>query len=386
MQGIMAALARRHRITALSLISPEYDRTASLNAMREYCSDVVLVPSARWGTPVKRLIQLRSLLSTHSYVRLLHELRPLRKALHETLTARAYDVVTVELPFLALHQLSMAPPGKPPPRLILDEHNIEFDLARQQAGSNLSFARRIFNGINWRKQRREELHAWRRFDGVSFCSAADESRARALVPSLRSAVVPNAVDVDYFRPRPGDPAPDGQTVIFFGAINYFPNVDGLLWLLREVWPLVEKSHPRARLKIVGQQPTDEILAFRGPRVEVTGMVADLRPHLAAAALSIAPLRIGGGTRFKILEGMAMSKPIVSTAIGAEGIEGEPGRHFLIAQDPASFAAAIGRLLDDPGLGAELGKEGRALVERRYSWDAAVSSLEELYARALAGGV
>lgn len=382
----MAALARRHRITALSLISPEYDRALSLSAMREYCSEVVLVPSARWGTAVKRLIQLRSLASPRSYVRLLHELRPLREALHETLTARAYDVVTVELPFLAQHQLELAPPGRRPPRLVLDEHNIEFDLARQQTGSKLSLPRRIFNGIDWRKQRREELRAWRRFDGVSFCSTADQSRARALVPSIRSAVVPNAVDVQYFKPRADDPPPDGRTVIFFGAINYFPNVDGLRWLLRQVWPLVEKTHPHARLKIVGQQPTEEILAFRGPRVEVTGKVDDLRPHLAAAAVSVAPLRIGGGTRFKILEGMAMSKPIVSTAIGAEGIEGDPGGHFLIAEDPSSFAAAIGRLLDDPAFGARLGSEGRALVERRYSWDAAVRPLEELYAGLLASGV
>jgi glycosyltransferase involved in cell wall biosynthesis len=172
-------------------------------------------------------------------------------------------------------------------------------------------------------------------------------------------------------------------VLFFGALNYFPNEDGVLWLLREVWPLVERSSPAARLKIVGQHPTSGILALRGPRIEIAGKVDDLRPHLASASVCIAPLRIGGGTRFKIVEAMAMSKPVVSTSLGAEGLDVEPGRHLLIGDDAASFAAAVSRVLADPELGAGLGRNGRALVEARYSWDWAARSLEALYRQVLA---
>src|SRR5208283_3320077 len=186
------------------------------------------------------------------------------------------------------------------------------------------------------KIRREEVAAFRSFDGVTFCSEADQARARHLVPSLTSAVVPNAVDVGYFRPSPAGPSPDGKTVLFFGAINYFPNVDGLLYLLREVWPLLARSHPEARLKIVGQAPTPQILAFRGPRVEVTGKVEDVRPHLAKAAVTVVPLRVGGGTRFKILEAMAMGRPVVSTSLGAEGILARPGEDILLADEPEAF--------------------------------------------------
>jgi glycosyltransferase involved in cell wall biosynthesis len=170
--------------------------------------------------------------------------------------------------------------------------------------------------------------------------------------------------------------------MFFGAINYFPNQDGLLYFLREVWPSIEKRDPKARLKIIGQHPTPEILAHRGPRIEVAGKVDDLRPHLASAAVSIAPLRIGGGTRFKILETMAMARPIVSTSLGAEGIDAEPGRHLLLGDDAASFAAAVSRVLADPELASRLGREGRALVEERYSWASAAQVLEGLYRRAL----
>jgi glycosyltransferase involved in cell wall biosynthesis len=300
------------------------------------------------------------------------------------LSVRPYDIVQVEFPFLADSRLAKAPKGAAPPRLVLDEHNIEFDLARQQAGKELGVVRRLYHAVEWRKVRREEEGIWTGFDGVAFCSAADEARAKALVPSIRSVVVPNAVDVEYFKPRPTDPPTDARTVLFFGALDYFPNEDGLLHFVRETWPLIERIAPDARLKIVGQNPTPWVLACRAPRIEVTGPVADLRPHIASAAVAIAPLRIGGGTRFKILEALAMARPVVSTSIGAEGIEARHGQHLLVADDPASFAAAVSRLLADAAFGSRLGREGRALVEVGYSWESAARTLERFYRRVLAG--
>jgi len=383
MEGLMAALARRHDITAVSLITPDLDPGEAERAMRAYCREVVLVPARPWQGPRKRLVQLRSVFSARSFERRFYDLPALRKALDSLLSRRAFDVVNVEFPFLALRRLKKAPPGRPAPRLVLDEHNVEFDVARQQARRELDLSRRLYNAMNWRKLRREEIDVWRHFDGVTFCSSADEARARAAVPRLRSAVVPNAVDLAYFSPRAEDPPCDGRTVIFFGAINYFPNVDGILYLMREVWPRIASSHPQARLEIVGQHPTPEVLAFRCPRVEVPGKVDDLRSRLSRAAVSIVPLRIGGGTRFKVLEAMAMARPVVSTSLGAEGIEAEPGRHLLLADDAATFAAAVGHLLDDRQLGARLGREGRELVEQRYSWDAAAHTLDLFFRELLA---
>jgi glycosyltransferase involved in cell wall biosynthesis len=383
MEGLMAALARHHDITAVSLISPDLDAARTERAMRGYCREVALVPAQPWRGPRKRLVQLRSLFSSRSFERRFYDLPALRKVLDSLLSRRAFDVVNVEFPFLALPRLKKAPPGRPAPRLVLDEHNIEFDVAGQQARRELGLVRRLYNSTNCRKIRREELDVWRGFDGVTFCSTTDEARARAVMPEVRSAVVPNAVDPEYFTPRPEDPRGDGRTLIFFGAVNYFPNVDGILYLMREIWPRIANGHPQARLAIVGQHPTPEVLAFRGPRVEVLGRVDDVRPHLARAAVSIVPLRIGGGTRFKVLEAMAMARPVVSTSLGAEGIEAEPGRHLLVADDAAAFAAAVGRLLDDAELGARLGCEGRALVEQRYSWDAAAHRLDVFFRELLA---
>jgi glycosyltransferase involved in cell wall biosynthesis len=320
-------------------------------------------------------MQLRALASSRSFERLSMDLDPFRMELRRLLASRTFDVVLLEFPFLAADVLADLHLGSHRPIRVLDTHNIEFDLARQQAGREQGLLRRIHNAANWPKLQREELDAFRRFDGVAFCSDQDAERARALVPSVNAVVVPNAVDVHEFAPAPDLPRSDGRTVLFFGAINYFPNVDGILFLLREIWPLLSASHPQARLKIVGQHPTREILAFQGPRVEVTGRVDDVRPHLASAALTIVPLRIGGGTRFKILEAMAMARPVVSTTLGAEGIDARPGQHLLLGDDAAGLAAAAGRVLDDPALGRALGDAGRTLVQQRYSWDAAAGALE-----------
>ena len=275
------------------------------------------------------------------------------------------------------------PLSERPPRLVLDEHNIEYDLARQTTGLRLGLGRHVHNSLNWRKIRREEVAAWRAFDGVVFTSVPDEERARSHVPSIQSCVVSNAVDVDYFRPRPDDAACDGRTVLFFGTFNYFPNRDAVLFFLREVWPRLAASHPEARLKLIGADPPKEVLAHAGPRVEVVGMVDDLRPHLAEAAVAIAPLLIGGGTRLKIVEAMAMAKAVVSTSLGAEGIAAEPGREIALADDPADFAATLKRVLEDRSLRERMGLAARALVEKRYSWYTAAEHLERFFLDVLA---
>jgi glycosyltransferase involved in cell wall biosynthesis len=374
-QGLMEAMSRRHGVTAISLVTPDVDAEEARRAMSEYCHEVILVPARDHFGRSKRFLQAASMLTPYSFERLWYDVPALRSALHRTLSRRRFDVVDLEAPCFAHLPVNVAPPGARLPRRIVDQHNIEFDLLRQMADSSQQVTRRVYNQLNWPKMRREEIAAWRALDGILFTSATDEARARALVPSLPSAVVPNAVDVRSFQPSASYPEPDGRTIMFFGAIDYFPNSDGIGFFLREVWPTLARTHPQAKLKIVGLRPTPEVLAARSDRVEVTGVVDDLRPHLAGAEMVMAPLRVGGGTRFKILEAMAMAKPIVSTALGAEGIDVVHDESILLADSPGDFAAALGRLLDDRALGRKLGQNGRTLVERRYSWDAATQHLE-----------
>jgi len=383
-EGLMATLARRHRISGVSLLGPEFDPVQAERAMREYCEEVVLVPAMSGGLAGKRLLQLRALFSSQSFEGRLLAVPAMQRALDGLLRRQSYDVVSVEAPFLSQYRVRQAPDGSPAPRVVLDEHNIEHDLARQSLTASNSPLRRLHHAANWRKIKREEIAAWDDSDAVTFTSSDDLRRAQALRPAIRGAVIPNGVDLDSFRPRAGDPKPDGRTLMFFGTLAYFPNQDGVLHLLQEIWPRIAQRHPDARLKIVGPHPTREVLAFRGPRVEVTGVVDDPRPHLAEAQAVLVPIRVGGGTRFKILEAMAMGKAIVSTALGAEGIGASSGKELLVCDDAASFAAAAVRLLSAPSLASQLGASARAFVEQRYSWIAIAEKLEGFLFETLQG--
>ncbi|MGC3996249.1 MAG: glycosyltransferase [Anaeromyxobacter sp.] len=377
-QGLLTSLSHHHDVTAVTMLPSFVEREAAERGLRGICPDSVIIPSPPVAGLGKRVRQLRSLFSLDSYERLHHDMPELRRTVHRLLTTRRYDIVNVEFPFFGRYDFRQAPPGERPPKVVLDEHNVEFDLVRQMAGLHRGLGRHLHNSINWRKLQREEIHAWRTSDGVMFTSAPDEARARALAPGIQARVVPNAADITYFHRQPGHPEPDGQTLLFFGTFGYFPNHDGVLYFLREIWPKLAATHPRARLKLIGSGAPPEVKAFEGPRVELPGLVDDVRPHLAGAAAIIVPLRIGGGTRLEILEAMAMGKPIVTTRLGAEGIDAVDGRDMLFADDPAAFAAAAGRVLDDPGLAARLGASARALSEQRYSWDAAGRVVHAFY--------
>ena len=350
--------------------------------MREYCREARVVPSPRSADgAAKRVLQLRSLASLRSFEGIRYRVPALQAAIHEACARTRFDAAVVEFPYLVPYRF--APPGGGPGLpVVLDTHEIEYDILRQFAKSQSGLGRRVYNAVNWRKLRREERAAFRGADGVAVCSREDERRVRADAPHARTALVPNGADVEFFQPRPGDPPCDGRTVMFFGTFGYFPNVDGVLFFLREVWPRIAGGSRDARLKIAGLRPPPEILAYRSERVEVTGFLDDLRPHLASSAVLIAPLRMGGGTRLKLLEGMAMARPCVSTTLGAEGIEAEPGRDLLLADDPQAFADAVLRVLADPALGARLGRAGRCVAEEKYSWRAASLELEKLVRQAI----
>jgi glycosyltransferase involved in cell wall biosynthesis len=379
MHGLMTQLARRHDLTAVMQFDDEFDAEECRNAMQAYCRDVVLVPRpyVREGL-AKRLLQLQSLASTRSWERGLAAAPDMQRALDRVLRAKRFDLVNLEFSFLGECHLRQAPPNERLPRLVVDSHNIDYELARQYASSARSLAHRFYAGINWRKLRREELGTYRDADGVYLCSAEDERRVLDVIPGARTAVIPNAADVEYYQPRPTDPPPDGRTVVFFGLLSYAPNVDGVIYFVEKIWPRIVEAHPEARLKIIGGKPPPSLQLLAGPRVALTGFVPDLRPHLAAAAAVVVPLRLGGGTRLKIVEAMAMGKAIVSTTLGAEGIKAVPGRDLLIEGQPEAFADAVNRLLGDPELAARIGRSARSLAVERYSWSGAARALEVFY--------
>ena len=376
MHGLMTELARQHDISVLSFVEPGDEGAESMRATREYCSTVVTVPGAilNPGVMAKRWDQIQSLLSVHSYEYRIHRKAAMQRALDRVLGGRGFDIVQIEFSQMAAYHIRTS---WRPARFCLDEHNIEYDVLRRTAGADVGVVRRVYNAVDWRKLRLEERRAWRRFDGCAVTSARDERMLASEAPGAKTAVIPNGVDVDSFSPVAAAVEPD--TVLFFGAINYYPNTDGLLFFLRDAWPILKRARPAARLRVVGPKPPPSITEWHDSSVEVVGYVDDVRPYIARAAVVIVPLRIGGGTRLKVLEAMAMRKAIVSTALGAEGIEAQHERDILMADDAAGFAHQVARVLADASIGERLGQSARKLVVERYSWRSSVNELTRFYA-------
>jgi len=238
--------------------------------------------------------------------------------------------------------------------------------------------RKAFYAFEAAKVRRYEQDAWRKVAGCVLTSAREEEIVRAVAPGTETMVVPNGVDVDYF--SPGSDERDSASIVFNGVLDYRPNLDAALFLIDEVLPLVRAEHPDAHVTIVGRGDPAELSRMRGENVEATGEVPDVRPYLQKATVVAVPIRAGSGTRFKVVEGLAVAAPMVSTAVGCEGIGVREGEHLLVADSAEDFAAAIVRLLDDRELGARLGAAGRRFVEDEYSWESAGERLESLYER------
>lgn len=380
LHGLMTELARRHEVSILALAGPGDDAAAHA-ATAAYCTEVATVPNPLFGidTAAKRRLQLRSLLSPRSFERLVYRRPAMQAALDARLARRDYDVISVEFAQMAEYRLPRG--ARRRPVVVLDEHNIEYDILHRTAAREAGRGRKLYNYLDYHKLRREERGAWRRVDGCTLTSGRDEAILRAQAPALPTAVVPNGVDLEQFRPAP-QAAAEPQTILFFGAVSYYPNTDGLLYFLREVFPLLRARYPELRLRIVGPEPPEAIRRCASDRIAVTGFVDDVRAEIARATAVVVPLRIGGGTRLKIVEAMGMGKAIVSTTLGAEGLAVTDGEEVLLADDAATFADRVGRLLDDPALRARLGAAARGLAERRYGWAAAAASLEDFYRRLL----
>jgi len=376
MDGLMRGLAAAgHEVSILSFTTTDQWTQESLEASRAFCKKVTTLSDLDARTvSEKRRQQLRSLLSLNSYEHLQVKRRgDFQRKIDEHLAGDEYDVVQVEFANMAAYRYARR--GRRP-LLVLDEHNIEYDLQRRTAGSAEGKFRKVYNSLNWRKLGREEKAAWRRFDGVVLTSARDAQLLAEVSQGVRSAVVPNGVNVEQFQPAPAAPEPD--QLLFFGANNYFPNHDALIYFIDEILPLVVQRRPNVKLSIVGPGAQPSVVARQGRHVELVGFVDDVMPYLDRASVVVVPLRIGGGTRLKIVEAMAKSKAIVSTSIGAEGIDVTHDRNALLADSPQAFADQVVRALSEPDLARRLGEQARKLAEERYAWTAVVGKLVQFY--------
>lgn len=273
-------------------------------------------------------------------------------------------------------------------RTVFDTHNVLTTTYERLVETAPDPLRRAYCWLQWHKMHRYEPQVMRRVDRVLACSEVERKllRTRGIDNVL---VVPNGVDTQLFAPRPesasspvadGRPAREGPCqLVFTGGMDYLPNQDGVRWFITEVVPELEKVLPDFKLTVVGKNPPHSLAALaRAGRIEFTGRVDDVRPYTAAADVFVVPLRIGGGTRLKILEAQSMAIPVVSTRVGAEGIAVLDGRDILLADEPLEMANAIASLARSPERRRALAQAGRALVLERYDWHSVTAKLVEYY--------
>lgn len=250
---------------------------------------------------------------------------------------------------------------------VLVHHNVESDLMQRRAMIERSPARRFIMQREARLLAQAERDAGRSFAAHFVCSAQDAVRLSAVLPPDRIHVVPNGVDVEYFRRAPLDAPRRG--VLHIGGLGWVPNADGIRWFIERVWPEIRRRRPDEVLQLVGERgdfPVSSAHADAG--IQFVGPVPDVRPYAAAASVFVVPLRVGGGTRLKLLDAFAMGIPVVSTRIGAEGLDADDGREILLRDTEDAFAEAVCGLLSSPERRRSLADGARALVERRYRWD------------------
>ena len=356
--NLLKQLSQEHTITLLSFSQDGAVSEERLKAMHEYCSTVQAIPLAPFRP--NSLRSILGLLSTRPRSLVDRDSQPMRRLVDRVSKEQDFAVVIAS-------QLNAAPYAaslENMPR-ILEE--VELTTLREKFHRQSRVSRRLRYGLMWWKSRRFTVHLLRRFDGCTVVSQQERANVLHIAPDYKHViVVPNGVDLAGYTGDFGSPEPD--TLIFPGALTYGANFDAMAFFLQQVFPLVRARHPDAILRITGK--TEGVPVERLPLDEsviLTGYLDDVRPTLAQSRVCVVPLRIGGGTRLKILEAMALGTPVVATSKGAEGIDARPGKDLLIADGPTAFAEAIVRLLTDQTLYHQLSRNGRQLVRKRYDW-------------------
>jgi sugar transferase (PEP-CTERM/EpsH1 system associated) len=371
--NMLRELARQHSVTFFSFYAAhDNDLHPGLKNMFDR---VVCVPL---GLPALRsFAEMRDygirLLSSEPYSITKYCRPEVRRRLQALLKQETYDVILCDFMVAA----GVIPWDWPTPK-VLFTHNVEATIWRRhyEVATNP-----IWKAISWREWRKMEA-AERRYlrlaDRVITVSETDRDSFAPFVDSGKLTVIPTGVDVDYFQPMPAQESTN--SLVFTGSMDWLPNEDAILYFVDAILPLIKQQCPEVSLEVVGRNPSRKLQASAGEEksVRLTGWVEDIRPFLARGSVCIVPLRIGGGTRLKIFEAMAMSKAVVSTSVGAEGLPVRSGENILLADTPKDFAESVISLLRDSRQRQQLGTSARALVQENYSWP----MVAETFARSL----
>jgi polysaccharide biosynthesis protein PslH len=363
--------ARRHDVSVFTFYPEQPDDKHE--ELKAFCREAVCMPMSlpERASFSDMLAYARNIARPLPYSMVKYCRPEVRSRLRELLAIQTYDVIICDF----LLTSAVIPWNLPTPK-VLFTHNVEAVIwERHWRVSRNPF----FKLVSWREYRtmqRVERQYVRKADHVLTVSDSDRDVFAQIVPRNKITSIPTGVDVDYFC-RTSSESEEPETLVFTGSMDWLPNEDAMLYFAEAILPRVKQQVPAVKMRVVGRKPSSRVqaLANENNGIEVTGTVPDIRPYMESAGVYVVPLRIGGGTRIKIFEAMAMGKAVVSTSIGAEGLPVTHGENILLADDPGDFAAAILRLQSDHELRRRIGAAARRLVETRYSWPAVTDFLD-----------
>ena len=378
--GLISQLAQRHEVWLLSFADADAEIHPTLAAT---CKQIKTFPTPR-RTKTERVRRL----FTSSWPDMGWRLwSPAFQAQLETWLAHEhFDVIQIEGIELARYVLKSSQLAhEKRPAIVFDDHNCEYQMQQRWFERDVRNPRRwpaaAYSFVQWQRLRMLERAMIRAADVTLCVSPQDQAAIQKLDAHAKLEVVLNGIDLSAYDIRLKLDPSAPPAIVFTGKMDFRPNIDAMLWFGREVWPQVKRQNGNVQLVIVGQKPSPQLDVLRGdPNIIITGEVEDVRPYIARAAAYIAPLHIGSGTRFKLLEAMALRKPIVSTTLGCEGFEITPGREMVIADTPDQFTQATLALLNDAERRRTIGEAAYHFVAATYDWGAIVPKLEGIYGR------
>lgn len=363
--NLLKNLSASHSIT-LATFGDKVKDADKLRIIQKFCKEVILVPKKNNSF----IVALTNLFSVYPYSSDKYYSRIMVKTIASMVKKEKFGLIHSDSLQVSRNVLGVK--GIPK---VLTEHNIEFRIFLRAVQSCKNPIKKLYFYIQYLKLKKYEINAVKQFDRVIAVSEEDKKFLLSFVSENKISVAPNGVDTQYFSPSTIDYRPN--SLIFTGSMDWLPNIDAMEYFCKEILPLVWKVDDKVKLYIVGRMPPKTIanLAKKDSRITVTGAVEDVRPYLEKAALFITPLRIGGGTRLKILEAMAMGKAVLSTSIGCEGLAVKDMENIAISDTVSDFASKVIELLNDESLRNRLGSEGRRLVEKEYDWKTVADKLD-----------
>jgi len=377
--NLLRQVAKKHEILLLTFVqTPE--ELEGVAHMRTFCSHVDAVPlHLETGKGTLVLDLLRELFSAAPLHAVKYRSRSMREKMRALVSSGTIDLVHLDMLHLGDYLDLCA--GKP---VVLVEHNVESVLLRRRVENTSNPLIKLYLFYQYLKLRAYEAQLCRRVNHVVAVSELDAKLIGELAGISNVTSISNGVDTAYFRASEGRRRPN--SLVFVGGLTWFPNQDAIRYFCVQVLPRVAAEIPDVSLTVVGKNPREINIpeVAENPRVRLTGLVEDVRPHISEATAYVVPLRIGGGTRLKILDALAMGKPLISTSVGCEGLDVVAGEHLLTADTADAFAREIVRVLHDPELGRRLGAAGRELVERKYEWNVIGQELDRVYERCVNG--